>query len=127
MANTLDNTLNKVGTTLETIFGSKNKGYVKNPQINDEGQTVLERVGIEARREHLFRNEWKKDLQYTRALVNSEYEIQTEFIVSSYQDDLIGVNKQNEIDNLNKIKNNAERKLEMMERNTKPKETLKKQ
>lgn len=35
--------------------------------------------GRHARAYHLTRNEWKKDLQYTRALVNSEYMIQTEF------------------------------------------------
>lgn len=46
-------------------------------------QTCLEKQGIESRHEHLIRNEWVKDqLEYTKALVNSEYTIQNEFLVS---------------------------------------------
>ena len=89
MANTLNNTLNKVGNAIETVLGgNKNKWEaVKNPQITD-GQTCLERFGFEARAEHLMRNEWKRDLQYTKLLVDAEYLIQTEFQVSSYEDRL---------------------------------------
>ena len=35
-----------------------------------------------------MRNEWKRDLQYTKLLVDAEYLIQTEFKVSSYEDRL---------------------------------------
>lgn len=87
MANTLENTLNKVGNAIETILGS-NSPKETSPTAVITGQTCLERFGMEARKEHLMRNEWKKDLQYTKALVNSEYEIQSEFIVSSYEDRL---------------------------------------
>lgn len=47
------------------------------------GQTCLEKYGIEARNEQVKRNEWVKDyLEYTKALVSSEYTIQNEFLVS---------------------------------------------
>jgi len=36
-----------------------------------------------ARYLHLTRNGWNQDLQYTKALVNAEYDIQTEFEISS--------------------------------------------
>ena len=43
----------------------------------------LERIGMEARRETLRRNEWvKDDYEYTKPLVQSEYLIQDEFKVS---------------------------------------------
>ena len=89
MANTLNNTLNKIGDAVEAILsGGKNKGFEKNTQINSQGQTCLERFGMEARNAHLMRNEWKRDLQYTKLLVDAEYLIQTEFKVSSYEDRL---------------------------------------
>lgn len=89
MANTLNNTLNKVSDAVEAILsGGKNKGFEKNTQINSQGQTCLERFGMEARNAHLMRNEWKRDLQYTKLLVDAEYLIQTEFKVSSYEDRL---------------------------------------
>ena len=48
-----------------------------------KGETTLERVGREARNAHLKRNEWIRNyMEYTRMLVNSEYEIQQEFKVS---------------------------------------------
>lgn len=79
MANTIDNTFNKIGNTLESIFGG---GGTQQPQSNGNNggePSALEMYGRHARAYHLTRNEWKKDLQYTRALVNSEYMIQTEF------------------------------------------------
>jgi hypothetical protein len=56
-------------------------------------QTCLERFGIEARKEHLYRNEWKMDFQYTKALVNSEYMIQNEFQVGNTNHTLEGKSK----------------------------------
>ena len=89
MANTLNNTINKIGDAVEAILsGGKNKGFEKNTQINSQGQTCLERFGMEARNTQLLRNEWRKDLQYTKPLVDAEYLIQTEFKVSSYEDRL---------------------------------------
>ena len=89
MANTLSNTLNKVGDAIEAIMGSAKKSTPYNdPNRVYTGQTCLERFGMEARSAHLMRNEWKRDLQYTKLLVDAEYLIQTEFKVSSYEDRL---------------------------------------
>ena len=88
MANTLENTLNKVGNAIESVLGSKqNKTYVSN-QIQSEGQSNLERFGRVARQEHIKRNEWRYDLGYSKPLVDAEYLIQTEFKVTSLEDRL---------------------------------------
>lgn len=89
MANTLNNTLNKVGDAIEAVMGGDKKSTPYNdPNRVYTGQTCLERFGMEARSAHLMRNEWKRDLQYTKLLVDAEYLIQTEFKVSSYEDRL---------------------------------------
>lgn len=89
MANTLNNTLNKVGDAIEAVMGGAKKSTPYNgPNRVYTGQTRLERFGMEARSAHLMRNEWKRDLQYTKLLVDAEYLIQTEFKVSSYEDRL---------------------------------------
>ena len=89
MANTLTNTLNKVGDAIEAVMGGAKKSTPYNdPNRVYTGQTCLERFGMEARSAHLMRNEWKRDLQYTKLLVDAEYLIQTEFKVSSYEDRL---------------------------------------
>ena len=89
MANTLNNTLNKVGDAIEAVMGGAKKSTPYNdPNRVYTGQTCLERFGMEARNAHLMRNEWKRDLQYTKLLVDAEYLIQTEFKVSSYEDRL---------------------------------------
>lgn len=77
MANTVENTFNKVGNVLEQIFGTT---PTQQPTSNNGGkQTCLEKMGIEARNYHLLRNEWRKDLEYSKPLVDAEYLIQTEF------------------------------------------------
>ena len=82
MANTIDNTLKKIGNTIENIMGgTPSKKPSSNVSTNGK-QTCLEKFGIEARNKHLYRNEWKVDLQYTKALVDSEYMIQNEFPVA---------------------------------------------
>ena len=89
MANTLNNTLNKVGDAIEAVMGgAKKSAPYHDPKRVYTGQTCLERFGMEARSAHLMRNEWKRDLQYTKLLVDAEYLIQTEFKVSSYEDRL---------------------------------------
>ena len=89
MANTLNNTLNKVGDAIEAVMsGAKKSTPYNDPNRVYTGQTCLERFGMEARSSHLMRNEWKRDLQYTKLLVDAEYLIQTEFKVSSYEDRL---------------------------------------
>jgi len=84
MANTIENTFQKIGNTLETIFGG---GRIEQPEtnvVNSEGKpSNLEMFGIQARGYHLMRNEWRKDIQYTRALVGAEYMIQNEFPIGN--------------------------------------------
>lgn len=89
MANTFNNTINKVGDAIEAVMGGAKKSTPYNdPNHVYTGQTCLERFGMEARNAHLLRNEWRKDLAYSKPLVDAEYMIQTEFKVSSYEDRL---------------------------------------
>lgn len=57
---------------------------------NTNGQTCLENVGINQRQIQTFKNEWGKDMPYTKLLVQSEYMVQTEFPVSTFEDRLYG-------------------------------------
>lgn len=116
MANTLNNTLNKVGNAIETIFGSNSVKEIPTKGSPTTGQTCLERYGIIARKEHLMRNEWKKDLQYTKLLVNSEYDIQTEFKISSYGEDLEEMQAQAGLNQLNSEIKKAEKAAKKAEK-----------
>ena len=92
--------------------------------VKDNGQTCLEKFGIEARGEHLFRNEWRKDIQYTKSLVDAEYDIQNEFIVSSYEDRLVGYNAERHLKDLKKQQTRVSREIAIMETQKKPKQLL---
>ena len=113
MANTLNNTLNKVGDAIEAVMGGAKKSTPYNdPNRVYTGQTCLERFGMEARSAHLMRNEWKRDLQYTKLLVDAEYLIQTEFKVSSYEDRL----KEQEEAKVQKQKELSEKEIKKIEK-----------
>jgi hypothetical protein len=89
MANTVDNTLNKVGDVIESIFGKPSPQQPSSNTYNNGGkQTCLEKIGIEARNYHLLRNEWRKDLEYSKPLVDAEYMIQNEFPVGTTDSDV---------------------------------------
>lgn len=89
MANTVNNTLNIVGDTIEQLFGKRDKPASINTNAST-GQTCLEKVGMEARFEHITRNDWRRnDIEYTRALVLSEYAIQNEFKISSSDEPIV--------------------------------------
>lgn len=81
MANTYQNTLKKVGNTIEYMLGGKSTVQPSDNVSSEGKQSNLEKFGIEARNKHLMRNEWQKDLQYTKPLVDSEYLVQNEFKV----------------------------------------------
>jgi hypothetical protein len=107
MANTIDNTLKKIGNTIESIMGGT-KIQQPSSNVSTSGkQTCLEKFGIEARKEHLYRNDWKIDLQYTKALVDAEYMIQNEFPVGntnqSVQDQMEAAKKKEEKANKTKL------------------------
>ena len=82
MANTVENTLKKIGNTIENIFGGGGSSQQSSSSTGNGNASTLEMYGAQARKYHLMRNEWKKDFQYTKALVNSEYSIQTEFKIN---------------------------------------------
>lgn len=123
MANTVENTFKKIGNTLEYIFGG---GTTEQPSTNGNGMGTpsnLEMYGRQARGYHLMRNEWRKDLQYTRSLVNAEYMIQTEFKIDGGEGEPPTEDKmQKKIDKLKKKKEKYEKKINYLE-GKKPKET----
>jgi len=80
--NTVENTYNKIGNTIDYIFGGGTKEQGGNLASADGKPTTLEMYGMKARQYHLMRNEWKKDLQYTKPLIESEYMVQTEFKIN---------------------------------------------
>lgn len=105
MANTVQNTLNKVGNTLEAIFGTASTPQPNSNKINGDGkQTNLEKYGIEARKYHILRNEWRKDLEYSKPLVDAEYMIQTEFKIG---DSLQEIKEKESTDKVNRMNKEA--------------------
>lgn len=120
MANTVENTFKKIGNTLEQIFGSGNGA--KQPQTNGNGNSKpspLEMFGMQARAYHLNRNEWRKNLQYTRQLVNAEYNIQTEFKIDGGVEPPTEKQTQSKIDKYDeKIKKLEEKKQKEIEKQT---------
>lgn len=132
MANTIDNTFKKIGNTIENIMGGK-KPQQPSSNVSISGkQTCLERFGIEARNEHLYRNEWKVDLQYTKALVDAEYAVQNEFPVGStdqsVQDQMEAAKKKEEkankikLDKLREKRDKLNTKIETLEGKSKVEE-----
>jgi hypothetical protein len=73
----------RVGDTLETMFCTRKSEITTQTgtykQTGD--QSNLEKIGFQMRKDHLLRNEWGKDMEYTKQLVSSEYLIQNEFLV----------------------------------------------
>lgn len=72
--------VDKIGDAIEHIFGGGGSVSKEQPTSSGQGKaSALEAFGMKARAHHLIRNEWGKDIQYTRPLVEAEYLIQTEF------------------------------------------------
>lgn len=132
MANTIDNTLKKIGNTIENIMGGTKPQQPSSNGTTNGKQTCLEKFGIEARKEHLYRNEWKVDLQYTKALVDAEYMVQTEFPVGStdqsVQDQMETAKKKEEkanktkLDKLREKRDKLNTKIETLEGKSKVEE-----
>lgn len=84
------NFVQRVGDTLEAMFGTRK------PEITTQtgtykqtgDQSNLEKIGFAMRKDHLLRNEWGKDMEYTKQLVASEYLIQNEFLVGGDMDEV---------------------------------------
>ena len=121
MANTVENTFRKIGDTIEYMFGD---GKVSQPSTNQNSsgsESPLERFGTKIRADHLIMNEWRKNIQYTRALVNAEYMIQTEFKVDGGGEDVI-VEKVPDGASKKAMKARKERNDKRKENNQKPAE-----
>ena len=132
MANTIDNTFRKIGNTIENILGG---GKIQQPSSNASiggKQTCLEKFGIEARKEHISRNDWRTDFQYTKTLVDSEYMVQNEFPVGStnqsVQDQMEAAKKKEEkanktkLDKLREKRDKLNTKIETLESKSKVEE-----
>ena len=71
-----------IGTSyLESLFGTNVASRIQMPS-NGKNSSCLEQIGMAARGTHLNRNEWSNDMRYTKALIDGEYLIQTEFKVN---------------------------------------------
>ena len=104
-------------------YSSKNEDALSNGNVLGKGTGLyLDTLNggggydIMARKEHLMRNEWKKDLQYTKILVNAEYDIQTEFKISSYGEDLEEMQAQARLNQLNSEIKKAEKAAKKAEK-----------
>lgn len=94
MASPIEKTLNRIGNVVQDIL-SGSKSQSTSSTASTTGQTCLEATGMRQRELHLIQNMWRKnDIEYSRPLVLAEYDIQTEFIVST-TDDLVQEQKEN--------------------------------
>lgn len=125
MANTVENTFDKIGNTLETLFGTASGAKQLETNKGVGKASSLEMYGMQARQYHLNKNEWRKDLQYTRALVNAEYNIQTEFKINGGSKPPTEQQTTSKIDKFdNKIKKLEEKKQKLQNEQIKRKEKL---
>jgi hypothetical protein len=86
MPSPIEKTLDRIGNVVQDIF-SGSKSQSTSSTASTTGQTCLEATGMRQRELHLMQNMWRKnDIEYSRPLVLAEYDIQTEFIVSSTDD-----------------------------------------
>jgi len=93
MASPIEKTLDRIGNVVQDIL-SGSKSQSTSSTASTTGQTCLEATGMRQRELHLMQNMWRKnDIEYSRPLVLAEYDIQTEFIVST-TDDLIQEQKE---------------------------------
>jgi len=84
MANPIITTLNKIGDTVQDILSGPSQPTPAPTARTSTGQTCLEYTGMRLRRDHLRQNIWRRDdIEYSRPLVLAEYDIQTEFKITS--------------------------------------------
>jgi hypothetical protein len=95
MASPIEKTLDRIGNVVQDIFSGSKSESTSSTADSTKGQTCLEATGMRQRELHLMQNMWRKnDIEYSRPLVLAEYDIQTEFIVST-TDDLVQEQKEN--------------------------------
>jgi hypothetical protein len=105
------------------VYSDRNPDSISNGTVLGKGTALyLDTLNgggaydVEARNAHLMRNEWKRDLQYSKQLVNAEYLIQSEFKVSSYEEQLIEAKNNKEAKAIEKANKKAEKKKAKEER-----------
>ena len=95
MATAIEKTLDRVGNAIQSLFNGKDEPTVNTSNVYT-GQTCLEITGIRQRELHIRQNTWRRnDIEYSKPLIDAEYNIQTEFKVSS-TDDLLQEQKERE-------------------------------
>jgi hypothetical protein len=93
MATAIEKTLDRVGNAIQSLFNGKDEPTVNTSNVYT-GQTCLEITGIRQRELHIRQNTWRRnDIEYSKPLIDAEYNIQTEFKVSS-TDDLLQEQKE---------------------------------
>jgi len=103
MATAIENTLNRVGNAIQSLFNGKDEPTVSNTNANT-GQTCLEITGMRQRELHLRQNTWRRnDIEYSKPLIDAEYNIQTEFKISSTDDLLQEQKEKAEEQNISRI------------------------
>ena len=121
MATAIENTLNRVGNAIQSLFNGKDEPAVPNTNANT-GQTCLEITGMRQRELHLRQNTWRRnDIEYSKPLIDAEYNIQTEFKISS-TDDLLQEQKEKQEEREAKAAAKKEAKRKKKEEKLKKKE-----
>ena len=111
----IERTLDKVGNVIQDIFTGPSEPPVVTKKILT-GQTCLERLGMDFRKSHLLRNEWRKDFEYSKPLVLAEYEIQTEFKVSTTDEPVLPVVNDNSTNEQKTVKSKKEKREKKKEK-----------
>ena len=137
MANPIITTLNKIGDTVQDILSGPSQPTPAPTARTSTGQTCLEYTGMRLRRDHLRQNIWRRDdIEYSRPLVLAEYDIQTEFKISSTAERVAELEAEKNAKNVDKTQariEKLEKKREKLdsqineEKKKIPKETRKKQ
>ena len=84
MANQIITALDNIANTVHDILNVPTQPNQAPTADPSKKQTCLESMGMRMRKEHLRQNMWRKgDIEYSKPLIIAEYEIQTEFKIST--------------------------------------------
>ena len=82
MPSPIERTLDKIGSVVQDIFTGSKESDTRS--YSTTGQTCLEITGMRQRELHIRQNTWRRNgIEYSKPLVLAEYDIQTEFKVST--------------------------------------------
>lgn len=89
--------INTIGNETNSLGVENNNTISEGTTISPNGQTCLEKVGFDVRGITLMRNRYGKESEYSKQIVDDEYNVQSEFVITSYQDRLEEQARNNEI------------------------------